>query len=612
MAAVFVPMAFIRGITGRLYQQFALTIAISVLFSAFMALSLSPALCALLLRPRRSRRGPLGRFFDLFNRGFESTRRGYAWATSYLIRKLVFAVGLLVVVVGATAFIAPRLPTGFVPLEDQGYFFMNVGLPEAASLQRTDAVNREIESILATTPGVQHFASISGFSILSRATATSSGLFFVGLEPWDKRKTKETQAPGIFDVINKRLHGIAAATAFAFPPPPIQGIGTAGGFDLFIQDRAGTGTPEDLGEQTTRFLAAARKRPEIGTINTTFRPTVPQIFARVDRDKVMRQGVAIADVYSTLQAFMGSAYIHEFNRFGRTWYVYLAAAPEYRVQAQEIGDFWVRAQGPNGAMVPLSSFVTIENATGPEFTNRFNLFRAAEVIGSSAPGYSSGQSMKAVEEVAREVLSSDYSYAWTALSYQEATAPSSVPVFVLALLFVFLILSAQYESWSLPLSILLGAAPVAAFCAFLAVYATRVEFDVYAQIGLIMLVGLGSKNAILIVEFAKTRLEEGKSIEEAALEGAGRRLRPILMTSFAFIFGLLPLLFATGSGAVSRRILGVVVVYGMAAETILGIFVTPPLFVLVERLIRASRRRRATSTAEAAPPSGTPAATEAE
>jgi HAE1 family hydrophobic/amphiphilic exporter-1 len=609
MSAVFVPIAFIGGITGRMYQQFALTIAISVLISAFTALSLSPALCGVLLRPRRASKGLLARFFGVFNRVFERSRLAYVSATCFFVRKLVIAVGLLVAIGVAILLIGRKLPTGFIPEEDQGYLFINVSLPDAASLQRTDVVHREIESILATTPGVAHFNSITGFNLLGRSTATSSGLFFVELKPWSQRKTAETRADGVVRVLNKRFHGIAAARVFAFGPPAIQGIGTGGGFDLMLQDRSGTGTPADLGEQTRRLIEAASKRPEIGLIATTFRSSVPQIFAKVDRDKVLKQGVAVADLYGTLQAFMGSAYINQFNRFGRTWYVYLAAAPDYRVTAKEMNDFWVRATGPGGVMVPLSSFVNIEHAEGPEFTNRFNLFRSAEIIGTAAPGYSSGQSMKALEEVAREVLSSDYSFEWTALSYQEATAPSATPVFVLALLFVFLILAAQYESWSLPLSVLLGAAPVAAFCAFFALFATGTELNIYSQIGLIMLVGLSSKNAILIVEFAKDQLEQGKSFTEAAIAGAALRFRPILMTSFAFIFGLLPLLFASGSGARSRVILGIVVVFGMAGSTLVGLFVTPSFFVLVEKLSHHVRRAAAAPTAT---PTPTPTPTEAE
>jgi HAE1 family hydrophobic/amphiphilic exporter-1 len=457
---------------------------------------------------------------------------------------------------------------------------------------------------------VQHFNSISGYNLLSLSASTNSALFFVKLRPWDERKAKQESAQGILMELNKRFHGIAEATVFAFGPPPIQGIGTAGGFDLMLQDRTGTGTPKDLGDQTARFIMAAKKRPEIGLIATTYRAEVPQIFADVDRDKVLKQNVPIADVYATLQAFMGAAYINEFNRFGRTWRVYLAAAPEYRVTAKQIDNFWVRAQGPKGQLVPLASFVHIDRTAGPEFTNRYNLYRSAELTGTAAPGYSSGQAAQALEEVARETLPKEYSFAWTALSYQEANAPSPVPTFLLALVVVFLILAALYESWSLPLSILLGAAPVAACCAFLALFFSRTEFNVYSQIGLIMLAGLSSKNAILIVEFAKERLEEGKSVVDAAVAGAELRFRPILMTSFAFIFGLLPLLFTSGSGAQAQRTLGIVVVFGMAGATLIGVFVTPALFVMVEKI--ALRRRTRRQEGPTPLPPGQPAPAEAE
>ena len=590
MSAVFVPVALIPGITGRMYQQFALTIAGSVLISAFVALSLTPALCALLLRPRAARRGLLARFFALFNRAFQWSSERYVGLTSFATRRLILvAVGLLVIG-AAIVLTGSRLRSGFLPNEDQSYLFVSGQLPDAASLQRSDAASREVEGILADTPGVAHYDSVVGFNILSQSASSYTSLYFVSLKPWGERKKAALSADGIMGALNERFRGIAAGTVFAFGPPPIQGVGTAGGFDLLIQDRSGTGTPKDLADQTARFMDAARRRPEVGEVQTTFRAEVPQRFAKVDRDKVLRQGVPVGDVYGTLQAFMGGAYVNEFNRFGRTWRVYLEAAPEYRDRADRIDDFWVRAQGPGSTMVPLSSFVTVENTDGPDFTNRFNLFRSAEVIGSAAAGVSSGQVIKALEEVARQVLPPDYAYAWTALSYQEANAPNPTPTFILALVVVFLVLAALYESWSLPLGVLLGAAPVAVLCAFLTLYGASIEFDVYSQIGLIMLVGLSSKNAILIVEFAKSQLDQGKSLTDAAVASAGLRLRPILMTSLAFIFGLLPLLFAHGSGAESRRTLGTLVVLGMAGSTILGLLVTPSLFVMIQKVARRARR----------------------
>jgi HAE1 family hydrophobic/amphiphilic exporter-1 len=591
LSSVFVPVAFIPGITGRLYQQFALTIAISVMISVFNALSLSPALCALLLRTRTDTAETTlrGRFFGAFNRLFDRTRDRYVSVSRLLARRLVLGLGLLAILAVAAGLSAIRTPPGFLTEEDQGYAFINVELPPAASLQRTEEVCKQVEAILRDTKGIKAYASVAGFSLLSQSSATYSAFFFVGLEPWDRRKTKETKLEGILATLNRRFHAIPAATAIAFAPPAIQGLGTGTGFDLMLQDRSGTHTPAELEETTRHFMEAASKRPEIGRIQTTFRASVPQIFARVDRDKVLKEGLDIGDVYATLQAFMGSAYVNNFNRFGRQWRVYLEAAPEYRASADEIANFWVRATG--GKMVPLASFVTVENVSGPQFTTRFNLFSAAELVGQPAPGYSSGQAASALEAVARTALPSDYSFAWTALSYQQATAPSSAGVFVLALLFVFLILAALYESWSLPFSVLLGT-PVAALGAFAGLLVQRMDFNVYAQIGLVMLIGLTAKNAILIVEFAKNQLEAGKPVVEAALEGARLRLRPILMTSFAFVLGCVPLVVAGGAGARSRRVLGTIVVFGMLAATLVANFITPALFVAFERVIEWARRRR--------------------
>ncbi|AKV04807.1 RND efflux system, inner membrane transporter CmeB [Labilithrix luteola] len=603
LSAVFVPVAFIPGIAGRLYQQFALTIAISVIISAFNALSLSPALSALMLRPRKEgkKKTLAGRFFGAFNRTFDRTRDRYVAGSAVLARKLVIAIGLLVILTAGAGWLGKKTPTGFFTEEDQGYLFVNIELPAAASLQRTDEVCRELGAILDKTEGVQNYATIAGFSLLSQSTSTFSGFVFVGLKPWDERKGEALTAAGIASTLNRRFFGgIPAATIVAFPPPPIQGLGTGGGFDILIQDRSGTHTPRELELQTAKFLEAASKRPEIGRAITTFRAQVPQIFANVDRDKVLKEGIDIGDVYATLQAFMGSTYINDFNRFGRQWRVYLAGAPEYRVNAAQMSQFWVRSK--NNVMVPLSSFVTIEDTAGPQFTTRFNLFSSAEVTGQPAPGYSSGQAMKALEEVAHQTLGPDFSYAWSALSYQQANQPSAAGTFALAILSVFLILAALYESWSLPFTVLLGT-PIAALGAFLGLLALRMEFNVYAQIGLIMLIGLAAKNAILIVEFARSELESGKSVTDAALEGARLRLRPILMTSFAFVFGMLPLLGATGAGAVSRRILGTVVIFGMLSATLIASFITPALFVAVERLVAFLKRKKGKTE----PPSEAPA-----
>jgi HAE1 family hydrophobic/amphiphilic exporter-1 len=587
LSAVFIPVAFIPGITGRLYQQFALTIAISVIISAFNALSLSPALCALLLKPRSeaAKKSLAGRFFGGFNRAFDRTRGGYVAASGLLARRLVLGLGLLLALGAAAGCVAAKTPTGFITDEDQGYLFVNVELAPASSLQRTDEVCKKVESILSETPGVRTYATIAGFSLLSLSAATYSGFFFVSLEPWGDRATSTT----ILGELNRKFFGIPSATVVAFAPPAIQGLGTGSGFSIMIQDRSGSHTVSELGEQVTRFLEAARKRPELTRVLTTFQPEVPQIFANVDREKVLKEGVDIADVYATLQAFMGSAYINNFNRFGRQWRVYMAAAPEYRVTADQMRRFWVRSA--RGTMVPLASFVSAEPRTGPQYTTRFNLFRAVEIVGQPAPGFSSGQAQAALESVARDVLAPDYGYAWNALSYQQATTPSSTGIFVLAILFVFLILAALYESWSLPFSVLLGT-PVAALGAFLGLIAQRMEFNVYGQIGLIMLIGLTAKNAILIVEFAKYELKAGKPPVEAALAGAQLRLRPIVMTSFAFVFGCLPLVVATGAGAVSRRILGTVVVFGMLAATVIANLITPALFVAVEELIDLFKRKK--------------------
>ena len=602
LAAVFIPVAFMPGITGRLYQQFALTIAVSVLISAFNALTLSPALAALLLRPRTPPKGFVGRLGAGFNRFFERVTNGYVRANARLIRKLAIPLVLLVGVAGVSAAIGRKLPSGFLPDEDNGYALIGVQLPDAASLQRTKAVFKKIEAILGHTAGIRTYNTIAGYSFFTRSAASYAGTGFIGFKPWDERGRPELTAKAILRTLNAEFAKIPEARVFALLPPAIPGISAAGGFSMFLQDRSG-GTVPFLAENVKRFVDAARKRPELQNVNPNFSPAVPQIFAEVDKEKAMKQGVPITDVYASLQAFMGGAYVNDFSRFSRQWRVFVQSAPEYRTNPDNLKDFYVR--NDKGGMVPLSAFVHVRTTTGPEYTVRFNLFRSAEIIGAAAPGYSSGQALAALEEVAAQTLPPQMGYAWNALSYQEKVAQGGTArVLGLSLVFVFLILAALYESWSLPFSILLST-PVAVLGAFLGLLSRRFDSNVYAQIGLVMLVGLTAKNAILIVEFAKARLKLGRPLVDAALEGARLRLRPILMTSFAFIFGCLPLWVANGAGAAARQMLGTTVVSGMLAATLLGIFFVPALFVFMERL--SGHKDHAVVAAKAPEPSGHPA-----
>ena len=608
LAAVLLPTIFIPGITGRLYQQFAVTIAISVLISAFNALTLSPALSALLLRPRKKSTGPLGRLFGGFNRVYGRVSERYVGVSAGLIRKAAFSLAFLVVLAIGAGWFGKKLPGGFLPEEDQGYMFVQVQLPFAASMERTDAVCRQVEQILDKTPGVKYFTTVSGFSLLSGIRNTYSAFFWVTLKDWGERRKPGEQFDAIKAHLNRELSQLPQAMAFAFSPPAIQGVGAAGGFTFILEDRAGKDI-DFLNGNLNKFLEAARKRPELAGLSTTFLPVVPQVFVNVDRDKALKQGVDLGEVYKTLQTFMGGSFINYFNRFGRQWQVYVQAEGEFRTKAENLGLFYVRNR--NGEPVPLSSLATVKPLSGPEFTLRYNLYRSAQINGSAAPGYSSAQAMKVLEEVFVQTMPPEMGYDYVGMSFQEKKAQEGVSpaaIFGLSLLFVFLILAALYESWSLPFSVLLST-PIAVFGAFATLFIRDMVNNVYAQIGLVMLIGLAAKNAILIVEFARLEYEKGKPLVDAALTGARIRLRPILMTSFAFILGCVPLWTATGAGAVSRRILGTVVIGGMLAATGIAVFLIPVIFYVVEKLVTRAKKAGPTtqiSSANGAAPLSAP------
>jgi HAE1 family hydrophobic/amphiphilic exporter-1 len=609
LSAVFIPTVFIPGITGRLYQQFALTIAISVVISAFNALTLSPALGALFLRPKKETHGPLAKFFGWFNRMFDRGSNLYVGACHGLIRKSVVALVVVGAFAAAALFFGKALPSSFLPDEDQGYLYIQMQLPEASSLEATSDAAREVEAVLKDTPGVQNTSTIMGFSLLSLTRTTYTGFFWVTLKPWEDRKQIEEQFQAIKAKLNLKLLTLPRGTVFAFSPPAIAGVGTSGGFQFVLEDRAGK-DPEFLVNNLNKFLEAARKRPELGMVTTTYIPSTPQKFVYVDKEKVLKQGVKLSDVYDTLQAYMGGLFVNYFNDFGRAWQVRVQAEAPYRANLDNAGQFYVR--NSKGDMVPLSALTRFESRYGPEFKMRFNLYSAATIIGNAAPGYSSDQATAALEEVFHQTMPSEMGFDYMGMSRQEQKAREGIPssvVFGVSLLFVFLILAALYESWSLPFGVLLST-PIAV-CGALGLlwlrrtvlgmifpaFMVQIETDVYSQIGLVMLIGLAAKNAILIVEFAKEQYDNGKPLVDAALEGARLRLRPILMTSFAFVLGCVPLFIATGAGSVGRQIMGTAVIGGMLAATGIAIFIIPALYVLVERVsgLRKSREHVAIS-----------------
>jgi len=596
LAAIFVPMALVPGVVGQLYKQFALTIAVSVAFSTIVALTLTPALCARMLRPREARRGPIGRFFDAFDRGFERLTSGYVRvaAIGTGAPRRVF-VGLLVLMIGVVALMRIT-PTGFVPDEDVGAFFATVQLPEASTLARTESVVGSYGQDLLGLPGVESVMSISGFDVISGTATSNAALMIVKLFPWEERQSDETQASALI----RRATGLGLrqpeASIFAFNPPSLPGFGAVSGFSMMLQARVGQ-SPAELADTAEQFTRAAQARPEIGRISTSFGVSTPNYDIVVDREKAQKLGVAVSDVYGTLQIMLGSYQVNDFTRFGKNYRVILQAEGAYRSTIDALSQLFVRSA--SGEMIPINTLVSSTPGSGPRFTLRYNLFPAAELSGSPAPGYSSGQAMQALTEVAAEVLSSDYGFEWSGQSLEESEAGNTATlVLVLSAVMVFLLLAALYESWSIPLAVLL-AVPFGILGAFLAVLFRELNFDVYGQIGLVTLVGLGAKNAILIVEFAKLFHEQGKSLAEAALEAARLRLRPIVMTSFAFILGVVPLVIASGAGAASKQAVGTAVFGGMLAATLLAVLFVPALFVLVQSL-GAGSKGGASKTEEAA------------
>lgn len=591
LVAVFIPVAGMAGITGLLYQQFAITIVVSVIVSSVNALTLSPALCSILLKEPTPYKGPLGWFFGKFNKGMDKSTDSYMSFTNIVTRKIKRGIIFIVLMTIGAGIFGSLVPGGFIPEEDMGYFFVNVQLPNAASIQRSDVVTKDIEKILSEIPEIEYVTTATGYSILSGAMTSNTGFLFVGIKDWSER---DVTAEELIKIVNKKLaFGIKDALVFAFGPPAIPGLGNGSGFSMMLQDRVGN-TPQYLAENSMKFIKAANERPEIGRASTTFQANVPQRFMDIDKEKALKLGVSLNDLYTTVGAFMGGAYVNDFTRFGRLYKTYIQAEPEYRVDASQINNFFIKNN--RNEMVPLSTIASVKPISGPDYTTRFNLYRSVEVTGTPADGYTSDQARQALKEVAAEVLPNEMGYTWNAMSFQEEKASGSLGIILtFSLIFVFLILAAQYESWSLPFAILLGT-PFAIFGALFFLWIGRLisptfENNIFAQVSFVMLIGMAAKNAILIVEFASEEFQKGLSLFDAAKNAAQSRFRPILMTAFSFILGVFPLVIASGSGAEARKVMGMALLGGMSIATFLGVFLYPMLFIFIGKIAGYEKKR---------------------
>jgi len=598
--AVFVPVAFMGGITGQIYKQFALTLAVSVSISAFCALTLSPSLCGLLLRPATQHRSLLGRAFGAFNRGFQFTVTRYEAAVVGLIGRRLLVLVALGAIFGGLYLLFETLPSSFIPTEDQGYFLVNIQLPDAAALTRTEAVAAQVSKILLASPGVQTVASIGGFSVLGGSASSNVASMFVTLKPWKQRSSASEQVTGIIAQAQAKFAAIPTAVIKAFNPPAIPGLGQTGGFQLEFEQRSGSTNVVQLAQAANQFISRANSVPALAGSFTTFSANVPQIELTVDRPKAITMGVSLSDLFTTIETFLGGVYVNQFNEFGQVYDVMMQAQPQYRASVNDISEYYVSGtQNGTTSMIPLSTLTTAKNTVGPDVINLYDLYPTVEIEGSENPGYSSGQAMNAMQKLASE-LPRDYGYQWTGLSYQEQAAQGQFErMLTVAILFVFLVLAALYESWTVPLAVIL-IVPLGIIGSLVGIWLRSLDNDIYAQIGFIMVIGLAAKNAILIVEFAREQRRAGGTIEQAALTGAKIRLRPILMTSCAFIFGVLPLVLASGAGSAARHSLGTSVFGGMIAATLLGVLFVPVYFVAVEKLSERYAKHRSHAAASAA------------